>query len=90
MKLISHRGQHLSLSEQIKIQSMNRHGFSNRYVVKQCGLSPDTINKENISSIGNSVNLLIKKKPYSEFYFAETGQPVYQNNRERYRKPYVA
>ena len=44
--VLRNKGQHLTLSERIEIQSMNRQGFSNRHIAKCLGRSHSTINNE--------------------------------------------
>ena len=86
--VLRNKGQHLTLSERIEIQSMNRQGFSNRHIARCLGCSHSTINNEIKRGTTQQVKLVNRKKHYTQSYFAQTGQAIYEKNREASRKPY--
>lgn len=86
--VLRNKGQHLTLSERIEIQSMNRQGFTNRHIARCLGRSHSTINNEIKRGTTQQVRLVNQKKYYTQSYFAETGQAIYTKNREASRKPY--
>lgn len=86
--VLRNKGQHLTLSERIEIQSMKRPGRSNRQIARYLGRSHATINNEIKRGTAMQVKLVNRKKVTTRSYFAETGQTVYVNNRKASRKPY--
>lgn len=86
--VISNKGQHLSLSERIEIQTMKHLGYSNRRIAQHLGRSHATINNEIKRGTASQVKRVNKKQVYTQSYFAETGQAIYDTNRKASRKPY--
>ena len=76
------KGQHLTLSERIEIQSLKRLSNSNRFIAKVLGRSHSTINDEVKRGTAVQKKLVNGKPIYSENYYAETGQFVYEKHRE--------
>lgn len=76
------KGQHLTLSERIEIQSLKRLSNSNRFIAKVLGRSHSTINDEIKRGTAVQKKLVNGQAIYSENYYAETGQLVYEKHRE--------
>ena len=74
--------QHLTLSERIEIQSLKRLSNSNRFIAKVLGRSHSTINDEIKRGTAVQKKLVNGQAIYSENYYAETGQLVYEKHRE--------
>ncbi len=75
------KGQHLSLSERIEIQTQKRLGYSNRRIAKNLYRSHSTINDEIKRGTAIQKKIVNGYTYYSENYYAETGQIVYERHR---------
>jgi len=82
------KGQHLSLSERLEIQTWKRLGYSNRKIAKILNRSHSTINDEIKRGTAIQKKLVNGKAIYLEAYYAETGQLVYKKHREACRPHY--
>jgi IS30 family transposase len=82
------KGQHLSLSERIEIQTLHRLGHSNRSIARILKRSHSTINSEIKRGTANQVKQVNGKKIYRRQYFAETGQAVYEKHRQNCKPVY--
>lgn len=76
------KGQHLTLSERIEIQTCKRLDLSNRFIAKQLGRSHSTINDEIKRGTVVQKKLINGKTFFYQVYYAETGQIVYAKHRE--------
>jgi IS30 family transposase len=76
------KGQHLTLSERIEIQTWKRCAKSNRFIAKELGRSHSTINDEIQRGTVVQKRLINGKPVFYEAYYAETGQNVYAKHRE--------
>ena len=76
------KGQHLTLSERIEIQTLKRQGFSNRKISRILNRSHSTINDEIQRGWARQKKILNGQTIYSEDYYAETGQLVYERSRQ--------
>jgi len=77
-----HKGQHLALTERIEIQTLKRQGLSNRRIAKELNRSHSTINDEIKRGWARQKKILNGQTIYSEDYYAETGQLVYERSRQ--------
>ena len=75
------KGQHLTLSERIEIQTFKRQGLSNRKISRILNRSHSTINDEIQRGWARQKKILNGQTIYSEDYYAETGQLVYERSR---------
>jgi len=82
------KGQHLTLTERIEIQTWKRLGKSNRFIAKELGRSHSTINDEIKRGTAVQKKLVNGRAIYSENYYAETGQFVYEKHREACKPRY--
>ena len=82
------KGQHLTLTERIEIQTWKRLGKSNRFIAKELGRSHSTINDEIKRGTAFQKKLVNGRAIYSENYYAETGQFVYEKHREACKPRY--
>ena len=76
------KGQHLSLSERIEIQSWKRLDKSNRFIALTLGRSHSTINDEIKRGTAVQKKLVNGKAYYLKAYYAETGHLLYKKHRE--------
>lgn len=76
------KGQHLTLSERIEIQTLKRQMKSNRFISKVLNRSHSTINDEIKRGWARQKKILNGQIIYSETYYAETGQLVYDRSRQ--------
>ncbi len=79
------KGQHLSLSERIEIQTQKRLGYSNRRIAKNINRSHSTINDEIKRGSAIQKKIVNGYTYTTELYYAETGQIVYENHRLKCR-----
>lgn len=79
------RGQHLSLSERIEIQTFKRLGYSNRRIAKNLNRSHSTINEEIKRGSATQMKIVNGYIYTSKNYYAETGQMVYERHRLKSR-----
>ncbi len=77
-----HKGQHLTLTERIEIQTLKRQGLSNRRIAKVLKRSHSTIYDEIKRGWARQKKILNGQTIYSEDYYAETGQLVYEHSRQ--------
>ena len=82
------KGQHLTYFERTEIQSMKRLGMSNRWIAAQLGRSHSTINDEIKRGTVVQKKLVNGKPFFFEDYYGETGQIVYERNREASKPRY--
>jgi transposase, IS30 family len=82
------KGQHLSLSERLEIQTYKRLDKSNRFIAKVLGRSHSTINDEIKRGSAVQKKLVNGKSFIWEAYYAETGQVVYEKHREACKPHY--
>ena len=75
------KGQHLTLTERIEIQTLNRQGFSNRRIAIALNRSLSTIIDEIKRDWARQKKILNNETIYSIHYYAETGQLVYEHSR---------
>lgn len=79
------KGQHLSLSERIEIQTQKRLGYSNRRIAKNLNRSHSTINDEIKRGTATQKKIVNGYTYTTELYYAETGQIVYEKHRLKCR-----
>lgn len=82
------KGQHLTLSERIEIQMMKRLEYSNRRIAKVINRSHSTINDEIKRGLASQKKIVNGKAYYTDDYYAETGQMVYERHRENCQPHY--
>ncbi len=82
------KGQHLTLRERIEIQTWKRLYKSNRFIARTLGRSHSTINDEVKRGTACQKKILNGKALFLEAYYAETGQLVYERNREACKPQY--
>ncbi len=73
------KGQHLSLSERIEIQTQKRLGYSKRRIAINLKRSHSTINDEIKRRLAIQKKIVNGYTYYSENYYAETGQFFMRN-----------
>lgn len=76
------KGQHLTLTERIEIQTLKRQMKSNRFIARALNRSHSTINDEIKRGWARQKKILNNETIYSEHYYAETGQLVYERSRQ--------
>lgn len=74
------KGQHLTLTERIEIQEFKRQMKSNRIIAKALNRSHSTINDEFKRGWARQKKILNDQTIYSEDYYAETGQLMYEHS----------
>jgi len=82
------KGHQVILSERIEIQSLKRQTQSKRLMANALGRSHSTINDEIKRGTAVQKKLVNGHAVYSENYYAETGQLVYENQREACKPRY--
>ena len=82
------KGQHLTLRERIEIQTWKRLDKSNRFIARELGRSHSTINDEVKRGTASQKKILNGKALFLEAYYAETGQLVYERNRDASKPRY--
>ncbi len=82
------KGQHLTLTGRIEIQTWKRLDKSNRYIAKELGRSHSTINDEVKRGTTVQKKLINGKTLFLEAYYAETGEIIYEKHREASKPRY--
>ncbi len=77
---------HLTYKERVKIEIMLKSGYKMAEIARELGRSKSTIKNE----ILRGTTTQIKQNKLIEMYLADTGQTIYDRNRERSKKPYKA
>ena len=74
------KGQHLTLTERIEIQEFKRQMKSNQIIAKALNRSHSRINDEIKRGWARQKKILNDQTIYSEDYYAETGQLIYERS----------
>jgi len=82
------KGQRLTLTERIEIQTWKRLDKSNWFIAKELGRSHSTINDEVKRGTAIQKMLINGKALFLEVYYAETGQIIYEKHREASKPRY--